>query len=172
MSVPLSTIKSALKIEYDDDDIELTRLREAAQSLIERRTGLALTLRTSTLYLAAFTDMVIPEYPFVSATSVTYTDTAGASQTMATADYWVDKTDGPMPLLRFLTAYGINPGTAVTFTYQSGYDALPPEITHAVIALVGAWYNNPEALQPTMLTTVPMSLEYIIDSMSVRSLIR
>ena len=43
MTVPLSTIKSALKIDYDDDDTDIVRLREAAISLVERRTQLLLS---------------------------------------------------------------------------------------------------------------------------------
>lgn len=172
MSVPLSTIKSALKIEYTDDDTELIRLREAAQSLVERRTGLSLTRRTSTMYLASFSDVILPECPFVSLTSVAYTDSSNAAQTMSASDYWIDRTLGPLPVLRFLKSYALYQGTAVIVTYETGYESLPGELTHAIIALVGAWYNNPEAIQPTMMSTVPVSLEYILEAMSVRSLIR
>jgi hypothetical protein len=49
---------------------------------------------------------------------------------------------------------------------------VPAEIVHCVIALVGAWYNNPEAFQPIGLSAVPMSVTYILETMSVRSMLR
>jgi hypothetical protein len=57
-------------------------------------------------------------------------------------------------------------------TYACGHDALPDPLTHCVIALVGAWYNNPEAFQPIGLNVVPMSVGFIMDSYRVRSPIR
>lgn len=172
MSVPLSTIKSALRIDYDDDDTDLIRLREAAMQLVEKETGRALTQRTETLYLSSWTDTVLPGFPYTSVTSVGYTDGAGASQTLAAADRWIDLSDGPMPVLRFLEKPTRKEGTMVVVTYACGHDALPDPLTHCVIALVGGWYNNPEAFQPIALSAVPMSVGYIMDSYRVRSPIR
>ena len=171
MSVPLSTIKSALKIEYADDDLELIRLRDAAAKLIERETGLVMDPQDKTLYLASFTDTVVPFVPYSSLKNVKYT-TNGVETAISVADYWVDLSDGPMPVLRFLSAPAIDPGTNITATVACGYQVLPNEIVHAIIALTGAWYNNPEAFQPIGLSAVPMSLNYIIESFRVRSFIR
>jgi uncharacterized phiE125 gp8 family phage protein len=171
MSVPLSTIKSALKIDYDDDDIDLVRLRESATTLLERRMGVLFTPQTRTMYLASFVDTVIPDHPFESLTSVEYTS-GGSTVTMPASDRWIDRTQGPIPMLRFLETPAIDEGTAITVTYTAGYDSIPNEIVHALIALVGAWYSNPEAYQPIGLAVVPMSVEFIIDAHSTRSLIR
>ena len=172
MTVPLSTIKSALRIDYDDDDLELVRLREAAISLLSRRTELLLYQQTATMYLADFSDTLLSSYPFTSLTSVVYKDGSNVTTTMPATDYWVDLTDGPIPVLRFLDKPGIYEGTAITVTYSAGYSSVPNELTHAVIALTGAWYNNPEASQPISLAVVPFALEYIIEACSVRSGIR
>lgn len=172
MTVPLSTIKSALKIDYDDDDAQLVRLREAAWSHIERRTELVLTLSDQPMYIADFKrDVVLPKHPYVSMKSIIYDDASGTTVTMPTTSYWVDRTE-PMPVVRFLDRPVPKVGTAVTITYVAGFSEMPGEIVHAVIALVGAWYNNPEALQPTAMSSVPLSLEYILESISVRSMIR
>jgi uncharacterized phiE125 gp8 family phage protein len=171
MSVPLSTIKSALKIEYADDDLELIRLRDAAEALIERETGLVMAPQDKTLYLASFTDTVVPFVPFTSVKYVKYTE-SGVETTMASADYWLDLSDGPMPVIRFLESPAIKEGTNITVTVTCGYETLPNELVHAIIALTGAWYNNPEAFQPIGLSMVPMSLQYIIESLRVRSYIR
>lgn len=170
--VTLSQIKSALKVDYTDDDAELMRLRDAAVSLVELRTQLALSRRTETMYLSKFVDTLIPVHPFISLSSVVYRDSGNVSTTMPTADYWIDRSDGPMPRLRFLETPGIYEGTNIVVTYEAGYAQAPNEIGHAVIALVGHWYNNPEAAQPIGLSTVPLSLEFILSHLSTRSNLR
>ena len=101
MSIPLSTIKSALKIDYADDDMDLIRLREAATALVERRTELLLSPQARTLYLATWSDTLLPDHPFNSLTSVTYYNGSNVLTTMPSSDYWVDRTDGPMVRVRF-----------------------------------------------------------------------
>jgi uncharacterized phiE125 gp8 family phage protein len=172
MSIPLSTIKSALKIDYDDDDIDLVRLREAASSLIERKCEVTLAPTDKTLYLAKFTDTLLPDHPFVGLTSVTYYNASNVLTTMPSGDYWIDRTDGPMVRIRFLEQPSTYEGTAISVNYTAGYDYVPNEIVHAIIALVGAWYNNPEAFQPIGLNVVPMSVEYIISAIGTGSRIR
>jgi len=172
MSIPLSTIKSALKIDYDDDDVDLIRLREAAASLIERKCEVTLAPTDKTLYLAKFTDTLLPDHPFIGLTSVTYYNASNVLATMPAGDYWIDRTDGPMVRIRFLEQPAIYEGTAISVNYTAGYDYVPNEIVHAIIALVGAWYNNPEALTVVGLQQVPLSLEYIIDAAGVRSPMR
>lgn len=170
--VPLATIKSALRIDYTADDEELTRLRDAALSFIERRTQLVLKPAAQTLYLTSWRDSTIPAVPFLSLTSVTYYDAANALTTMPAADYWLDRSEGPMPVLRFLERPGLYEGTAISVAYQAGYAALPSELVHAVIGLTGHWYNNPEAAQPVAMATVPMGVHYILENLSSRSSIR
>lgn len=172
MSIPLSTIKSALKIDYSDDDTDLIRLREAATALVERRTELLLSPQARTLYLADWSHTLIPDHPFNSLTSVTYYNGSNVLTTMPSSDYWVDRTDGPMVRIRFLEAPTIYEGTAISVNYNAGYSSVPNEITHAIIAMVGAWYNNPEAFQPIGLQTVPLSVEYILSAVGTGSRIR
>lgn len=171
MSIPLSTIKAALKIEYSDDDTDLIRLRDAATSLVARETGLVLAPEDKPMYLAYWRPTAIPFVPFVSVKTVKYF-TGGVETTMPSTDYWLDRTDGPLPVLRFLEQPSIDEGTQITATIESGYLQLPNEIVHAVISLTGAWYNNPEAFQPIGLSTVPMSLQFILESLRVREMIR
>ena len=171
MAVPLSTIKAALKIDYDDDDTELVRLRESAWSFIERDCQLVLTRQVRQMELDGFEDAMFPLHPFISVFGITYL-LDGDVVTMAGSSYYVDKTSGPMPMLRFIDKPSRDPYTPVTVGYNVGYEMLPGEITQAVIALVGHWYNNPEASQPVGMSEVPMSLRWILDSLSVRSVYR
>ena len=172
MSIPLSTIKNALKIGYSDDDTELLRLRDAAASLIERETGLVLSVQQKTQYLAAFKPTAMLSVPFTTLDTVQYTDPDGAGVTMPAADYWLDYSEGPLPILKFLEFPSIKDGTNINAVCTVGYASPPNEIVHAIIALVGGWYANPEAFQNISLSAVPMSTQYIIQALSVRSPIR
>lgn len=172
MSVPLSTIKAALKIDYDDDDIELVRLREVASKVVEKRTQLRLQPQTELLYLKAFSAAMLPVHPFVEVKYVSYQDDTDATVSMPAADYYLDLTDGPMPVIRFRETPSIYPGSAVTVAYTAGYTSIPDPLIHCIIALVGAYYNNPEAVQPIGLSTVPLSVEFILDHYRTGSMLR
>jgi len=172
MAVPLSTIKSALKIDYADDDLDLIRLREAASQLVERRTQLRLSPGTELLYLSNWNDTLMPVHPFTAITSIAYTDPMQVAQTMSASSYWIDRSNGPMPVLRFLSAPQIYEGSAIVVTYTAGFEAVPDPLVHAIIGLVGAWYNNPEAVQPIGLQTVPLSVDHILDHYSTNSRMR
>lgn len=172
MSIPLSTIKSALKIDYSDDDTTLILYREAAEALVERETGLYMTPLARQMYLARFEDTAIPLLPFTSVTKVEYFNDANANTLMPVADYWLDRSDGPAPVLRFLEKPTIYEGTNITVSVDCGYNQVPNALVHCIIALVGGWYNNPEAFQPIGLNPVPMSVDYILSSYRARSFIR
>lgn len=172
MTIPLSVIKSALRIDFDYDDAQLVRLREAALSLIEKRTQLALSPATRTMYLPGWVDSLIPVHPFIAFTSVTYTDTGNVVQTMPATAYWIDWSDGSMPILRFLEKPQTYKGTQPVVTYSAGYSTLPNELIHAGIALVGYWYKNPDAADSMSISSAPFSLEYIIDAIGTRSMLR
>ena len=172
MSVPLSTIKSALKIDYDDDDADLIRLREAATQLIENRCQLSIAAKTAKLYIADWTDTVLPEHPYQAVTAISFYVDSLTIDTLPAANFRIDLTDGPMPILRFIDPPAFLENTSITVTYTVGYSTVPAPLTHCIIALVGAWYNNPEAFQPIGLSTVPLSVEYIISAYSSGSRMR
>jgi uncharacterized phiE125 gp8 family phage protein len=171
MTVTLAQVKSALKVDYTEDDAQLNTLRLAAIELVQRRTGLTLSQAAAAMYLPTFADTQFAAVPYVSIQAVTYQDSSNATVTMPSADYWVDRTD-VLPVLRFLTSPTIYVGTVVTVSYTAGYSTIPNELAHCIIALAGAWYNNPEATQPITMSVVPMSVEYILESISVRGLMR
>jgi uncharacterized phiE125 gp8 family phage protein len=172
MAVSLSTVKTALKIDYTDDDTELTRLIGVATSWVEYYTGIKLTQATRTMYLREFARTAFADYPYVSTTSVTYTDGGGATVTMTSGtDYWVDLS-GEIKAIEFLNEPSIKDGTLITVTYVAGYSTEPNEVVQAIISLVGLYYNNPEAAQPVGLTTVPLGGQFMLEHLRIRGTFR
>lgn len=173
MAVPLSTIKNALKINYSDDDADLLRYRIAAIETVEQRTGRNLSVKPATMYIGAWSDVLLPAVPFQSVTSVGYTDSSNTAQTLDSSLYFVDFSAGPIPFLRFKSGL---PATAeysaIAINYQAGYDGPPEALVHCVIALVGGWYNNPEAFQAVGLQAVPMSVDFVLSLYDARNLCR
>ena len=168
MAVTLATVKAALKIDYTDDDTELTRLIGAATSWVETYTGLKMTQASRTMRLREWKRTVFSELPWVSTTSVTYTDTSGATITMVSGtDYWVDNSQ-QLAALEFLNTPSMKDGTLATVTFVAGYSTEPNEVVQAIISLVGLWYNNPEAAQPVGLQVVPLGGQFVLEHLRVR----
>jgi uncharacterized phiE125 gp8 family phage protein len=167
MAITTATVKTALRIDYTDDDAEFTRLIAAAVAWVERYTNVGLSSATRTLKLASWSEAVLPVDPFVSLTSVTYYNGSNALTTMPSTDYWVDQT-GDLPRIRFLDAPSIYEGTQITVTYVAGHATEPADMVQAVISIVGAWYNNPEATQPVPLSVVPMGAMYLLEHYKVK----
>ncbi len=97
------------------------------------------------------TEVIIPRPPLQSVTSITYVDTAGATQTLSNTLYSVDARGMPG---RITPAYGqIWPVTraqinAVTVTFAAGYGAdgssVPATIRSAIKLMVADRYENRE----------------------------
>lgn len=158
-------VKTALRIDYTEDDAEIERLIDAAVAWVERYTGLKLEEETRTLRLKSWARNRLGNYPVVQVDSVEYV-TNGATVTMPADDYWLDTTDN-IAAIEFLEEPQRDAGTMITVTYRSGYDGVPKEVVQAVVGIVGHWYNNPEAAQPIGLTEVPMGTRFLLDHLRV-----
>ena len=167
LPISIDVLRLALKVEVADDDAELSRLAVAAGTHIERYTGLRLRSATRTQYLRAWERTILTEAPLVSITSIAYTDTTGNPQTLAATEYWIDKSQ-PMWALMFDSPDPFKETTQPLVTYVAGYTQVPGDLQHAIVALVGAWYANPEALTVASMQVLPKSFEYLLANYSTK----
>jgi len=139
-----------------DDELLKAYIRAAA-GYVERTYGLALLTQTIKQYHAEFpatndTPLLLRVAPLASITSITYTDTAGATQTWSASEY----TSGRLDLGGFVVP-NINytcPGSvaalpnAVTVTYTAGFgtkpSSIPAPVTQAMLLMVGDMYQRRE----------------------------
>ena len=115
--------------------------------------------------------MDFPRAPLQSLTSITYTDDAGATGTVAAANYVVDADSEPGRLA--LAAGGSWPGitlraiAGVKLRFVAGYGDDPEDVPQgykqAMLLLVGHWYENREAVIST--GAIPKGLSLAVDAL-------
>lgn len=157
--ITLPEAKAQCRVDTSDEDALIAGLISAARQYAETYTHRALVTQTWDLKYDWFPcgPIELPLPPAVSVTSITYLDTAGASQTWSSANYLTEFPVGPKASHARLTpAYGVSyPSTysvmnAVTVRFVCGYGstaalalaAIPASIKAGIKLLVSHWYEQ------------------------------
>lgn len=159
-------LQDHLRFIEAEDKADADRKVKAAIAWCEEHTGRSFLTCTRRVKLRGFPacgPIRLDRPPWQSVTSITYLDTAGATQTMATTVYGFSEDKGHIWL-----KYGqtwpttLSQEDAVTITYVSGWTSatlVPEDVKQAVLFLFGHNYANREAVtqgsisQDTRLTT-------------------
>lgn len=158
----LADVKAHCRVDFIDDDDLLVGLIAAATALLDGWTGILGRCLCEQSWrqdwdLFGCRELRLPLFPVISIASVAYEDAAGASQTVAAADYKL-LNDECGAFLRFAPDYAFPAVSedypSVHVTYLAGYatdtDAtpnvasVPAAIKQAMLLLIGAWYENRE----------------------------
>lgn len=153
--VSLPDAKLHLRVTHNAEDAEILSLITDATRFCEDRIGQQFITATWRYSLSCFSGdcLFIPRAPLISVTSITYIDTNGASQTLASNLYQVDTDHRPGRILPTRLTFWpdidtetINP---VKVTYTAGYgataDDVPPAAKRAIKFMVSYWYHQREA---------------------------
>lgn len=168
-ALDLAQVKASLGIDSTDHDVALAAYMAAAQALIEGSRGIGVALKVSTwrLSLDAFPAEICLELgPVTSIVSITYTDAAGANQTLAGTEYLVDLDARPA---RIVPAWGKAwPTTrdqlgAVKINFMAGGATVPADLVQAMTLLVGHWLANREATAEAGLAPIPFGVSALLD---------
>lgn len=171
------------RIDVEDEDALLETYIRAARDRAEVRTGRQIMPATWKLYLDAFpSEIRVPRPHLQSVTSIAYTDSAGASQTLSASLYQVDTASEPG---RILPAWGQSwPATRgtlndVVVTYKAGYGAghadadtanglalaaIPPNLRLGLLHYVAQWYSQREPVNVgNIVNVMPMAGDALVD---------
>lgn len=164
--VSSAEVKTQSVIDFTDDDTLVTRLIAAARGHVELYCGTRLASQTVSVACDQFADMCrFPESPLNSVTSISYIDTAGDPQTLATSVYVV-RSDGlePSIKLKYRQAWpAIQQGSRITVVAVVGYATVPDDVKHAMLLLIAHWYATREAVNVgNIVTTVPMGVDPLL----------
>lgn len=156
-------------------------LNQAAESYLDGQDGIlgrALLTQTWRMRLDYFPASIkIPLPPLVSVDSITYVDTDGATQTLASSVYQVvDNGKWPSEIVE---AYNQDWPTirdvrhAVTVTFTAGYgdaDSVPAPIKHAIKIMVAEWYGKrEETVLGKSVEQLPRAVMSLINPLRVQS---
>ena len=174
-------MKDWLKVDISDDDTLIGDLVDAVAGHLDGRDGIlgrALLTQTWTLQLDDFpcetwddpyAGIRVPLPPLQSVSSITYLDTAGAEQTLATSVYAVDTASQPGIIsLRNGQSWPsvLDQRNAVTITFVAGYGAaasdLPRPLRQAAKHMVAAWYDNRSAVIAESLSELPFGVRALL----------
>lgn len=182
--ITLGEARTHLRVDSDDtsqDDL-ITGLVTSAREWCENYCRRSFCDRTLVMRMDCFPcEIWLPRGPLLAVSSITYLDSAGASQTLATDQYQVDAFFMPpriVPPLGVVWPYtqagAIN---AVTVTYTAGYgtggspedlSVVPSSLKAAMKLLVGHWYENRELMGPVTMAEIPMAVKSLLSPLEIR----
>ena len=148
--VTLEQAKLHLRVDGEDEDTLITALIVAAREWVENYTGIVLVQRAVTQSFQCFASRLeLNAWPIADAPtlSVGYTDTAGASQTVAGAR--LQSASRPARLVpAFNAAWPSASAEPVTVTVTAGYaspEDVPASLVAAILLIVGNLYASRES---------------------------
>ena len=169
--VTLAEAKEHLRIDGTDDDTWLTNNITAATNIAQKFANRQFVTATYDWFLPGFCwdELRVPMPPLQSVTSITYVDSAGTTQTLATSVYQVDANREPG---RITPAYGqywpswrVDTYNAVTVRFVAGYgaaSAVPKEVKTAILLWLGELYENRENTTTIELREIPMGAKNLL----------
>lgn len=175
--VTVSEAKLHLRVDISTDDTYIGTLITAARQWVEEYLDRSLVNQQWTLRLDSFPyEIELPRPPMVTtgtatAVSVTYTLGTGTTATLSTASYRVDRLSTPGVVRQLREGSwpaNLDDYNAVTVTYWGGYgttgSTVPAAIRHALLLLVGFWYERRLAADTTSAVEVPFGVKSLLDS--------
>lgn len=172
--VSLAEAKAQLRVEHPDDDVVINRLINTAVAYTDGKgvLGHAMIQQTWGQWVHSVPPQVVrlSMGPVVSVSAVKYYDESGVLQTDTLSNY--DITGTP-----FTTQIGPKDGfnwpvtqdraDAIRIEYVAGYGTsasdVPETLRHAMMMLIGHWYDNRESTMMDDLSSVPYGFDSLVD---------
>lgn len=172
--VVLAEVKDQLRVEHPDDDVLISRLIKVAVAYTDAQGALGHAMIQQKW--GQWVHSVPPQSvrltvgPVSSVTAVKYYDEAGVLQTDTLSNYEITGTP-------FTTQIGPKDGfnwpvtqdrsDAIRIEYVAGYGTspsdLPETLRHAMMLLIGHWYDNRENTMMDELSNIPYGFDMLLD---------
>lgn len=176
--VTLAEAKHHLRVDVDADDAYIASLISAAREYCEDYLDRTLTTTQWQMKMDAFPQEIgIPRPPMIgsgTATAVTVTfveNSLGGTAVLSSAEYRVDRDATPgaiRPLYGDSWPSHLSDENSVTVTWWGGYGPsstdVPSVIRHAVLMLIGTWYERRQAVDSVSASELPLGAKALLDS--------
>lgn len=159
--VSLSEAKAHLRVDFSQDDTEISFFIVAAREQAEAMTRRTLAVTGYELVLPAFPAVIeLPRPPLVEVQSIAYLDADGDEQTLSADGYRVDSSS----LLPRVYPVDDWPETeersdAVRVRYSAGFTptTIPASVKAWILLIVGSLYENRESISGASLHELPFA---------------
>jgi len=179
--VTLAEAKAHLRVDTSDDDTYIGTLITAAREWCEQYLDRTLVHTQWVMRFDKFPDsgiepVELPRPPMVlsgtaTAVTVTFTQEAGPTSTYSTAEYRVDRNATPgaiLPIYGSTWTPHRQDDNAISVTWWAGYGAtgssVPAAIRHAMLMLIGTWYERRASAYNAGGSEVPFGVKSLLDS--------
>lgn len=171
--VSLAEAKAQLRVEHSADDDLITRLIEAATAHLDGWSGVLGRCLYTQSWRQDFDRfsacLRLPLAPVATVTSVKYDDVDDVEQTVSASNYSL-LADDAGPYVRFKSDFAFpsvdSEGPTVRVSYVAGYGdatAIPEAIRHAILMMVGHWYESREAVVVgPQVASLPLAVDALI----------
>ncbi|MFC3326212.1 head-tail connector protein [Mesorhizobium cantuariense] len=141
--VTLAEARRQVKVDFTDDDTYLTDLIAVARNHVEKYCGQVLAGQTVEVETDSWCDMRHLSVGLVqSITSIAYTDTTGAPQTLPDTVY---ELRGDAIVLKYRQSWpSVQPRSLITVSAVVGPSSIEPSVKHAMLVRIADLYESRE----------------------------
>lgn len=175
--VSLAEAKAHLRVDIETDDSYIAALITAARIYCEDYLDRSLIYTQWQMRLDGFPpEIAVPRPPMAAAgthtaVTVVYTESSlGNTTTLQSTSYRVDRDATPGAIR---TLYGqswpshLNDMNSITVTWWAGYgdsgSSVPNGIRHAMLMMIGTWYERRQSVDSISSNEVPMGAKALLD---------
>jgi uncharacterized phiE125 gp8 family phage protein len=179
--ISLETARDQLRLDtygsppvHEDDDLVtalITAAREWCELYLKRALAKQIVTAVSDSFLTVGSVLTLPLTPIQSIDSITYVDTNGATQTLATSVYTFDEFNNEI-VLKYGQRYPATrcEANAVIITYTAGHtdgqspdnNPCPKPVTQAMLLTIGHLYEHRESVDFNNLQELPLGVTHLL----------
>ncbi len=160
--IELAQAKAHLRVTKDTENGLIEALIVAAREWVENFTGQVLVQREVTQRFGGWRGLTLHAWPIKAdaVVSASYVDKAGTTQNIAGARLLMGDVSAEVVLPA--GSYSALRDGALTVAVEAGYatpEDVPQSLKQAMLLLIGAWYNQREAVSERVTNEVPFAVE-------------
>tara|TARA_R100000353_G_scaffold154519_3_gene113245 strand:- start:68 stop:634 length:567 start_codon:yes stop_codon:yes gene_type:complete len=170
--ISTADLKAHLRVTHSDEDTLIEVYRAAACEFVEAYCNTRIVSGTINFNASGFASIIeLPIAPVIRVNSITYkTSKDGATQTLASSQYYVEKNRKPA-VLKFITAPSVDSEdpAPVVINADVGHTTAPESLVQAVRFMVGHFYENRQAAEAASVKEIPLGIFSLLNPYRVIS---